>query len=317
MNAPHDREERLLGLLRTRLGQPHAHVLCGIGDDAAVLESPGAPIVCTVDAQVEGIHFRSGYLTSQELGRRAYMVSASDLAAMGASPYAALLALTLPDDVTEEAVLDMCDGAALGAKEVGAPVVGGNLSGGALLSLTMTLIGIQKGPYLRRDGAELGDQIYVTGTVGQAALGLACLERGDTREDTLPFVERWRAPSARIREGASLGQVASSAIDLSDGLFTDLNRLTSASCLGAVVYCERLPIHPAHHALCKRFGLDAFSMAIYGGEDYELVFTSKNHAAASQMGTCIGEITEAPDGVRYLKDDGKRVALSAPRYMGW
>lgn len=312
------REERFLASLRARFASQDSQICRGIGDDAAILAAPGAPLVLTVDTQVEDVHFRKGYLSWHALGRRAYVVSVSDLAAMGAKPYAALAALTLPSYVDDAMFAELCDGMAEAATEIGAPIVGGNLSGGTLLSLTMTLIGTTHGQTLQRSGARLEHRIYVTGTLGAAALGLHCLEHGESSSEAQPFIQRWQRPQARINEGLRLNQVASAAMDLSDGLFIDLQRLCQASSVGARIYGNRLPLEPNQRALSQHLGLDSASMAIHGGEDYELLYTcAEEHAIAAQLGTCIGEITDAAHGVQYLDAEGRAVTLTAPKYGAW
>lgn len=319
MTAPPSlgREERFLTLLSARFASQDAQVRHGIGDDAAIIASPHAPLALTVDTQVEDVHFRKGYLSWRALGRRAYIVSVSDLAAMGAKPYAALAALTLPPYVDDAMFTELCDGMAEAATDIGAPIVGGNLSGGTLLSLTMTLVGSMEGEGLQRTGARPEHRIYVTGTLGAAALGLYCLEHGESSAAAQPFIERWRHPHARIAEGLKLNAVASAAIDLSDGLSMDLQRLCSSSSVGAKIYSERLPLEPGHRAMSQQLGLDSASVAIHGGEDYELLYTcTDDRGIAAQLGTCIGEITKA-QGVQFLDAEGRALKLAAPTYGAW
>ncbi len=320
MTSSENREARLLALLQKRFTQPHplAYVLRGIGDDAAVLSPCTHSLVLSVDAQVQDVHFRHGYLDWHTLGRRAYMVSASDLAAMGAKPHVALAALTLPLSIDDTMFDELCSGMADAATDIGAPIIGGNLSTGSLLSLTMTVMGTVEGHAIQRDGAKPGHRIYVTGTLGAAALGLYCLEHGITTSQATPFIKRWRFPQARIQEGLSLCASASSAIDLSDGLYIDLKRVCQSSGVGAKIDSAKLPLSKGHHELSQHLGLDSTSMAVHGGEDYELLYTSADQEGIpAEVGTCIGEIMPAAHGIQFLDAEGHPLKLAPATYSGW
>src|SRR5690606_3745707 len=154
----------------------------GIGDDAAVLEPASAPLVWTIDAQVEGTHFRLDWLSWQDVGWRSFMAAASDLAAMAAEPVAALSALVLADTVDDAALDGLAEGQADAARAVGAPIVGGNIARGRRTSVTTTLCGRAGQPVLR-SGARPGDGLWLAGAVGMAAAGLAALEMSTELKD--------------------------------------------------------------------------------------------------------------------------------------
>lgn len=307
-------------------------VLLGIGDDAAVLARPAGNLVLSVDAAVEGVHFRAGFADWATLGARALAAALSDLAAMGAQPRAALSALVLPPDFGDDQLAELARGQAQAATRHCCPVVGGNLARGSELSITTTVLGEVAGVGLTRAGARPGDAIYVTGVLGAAALGLALLEPGagasegaELRDDAAcaAFVARWRAPVPRLVAGLQLVSCASAAIDVSDGLLQDLGHLCEASGVGAVLLADALPQLSGFAALARALGRDPLALMLTGGEDYELVYTlpasepagrAEPWAAARRAGTRIGEIT-GRDGVIELRDArGAALALPGPGY---
>ncbi len=292
--------------IRERLARPGDDVVVGIGDDAAVLAPSGASQVLTVDVAVEGVHFRREWASLREIGRRAFVCAASDLAAMGARGRASLLALVLPRDLDDQALLELVAGVADGADETGARVVGGNLSAGAELSITTTVVGELDGAPLTRAGAQPGDGIYLTGDVGGAALGVALLERGrGDDERALPFVQRWRAPTALLQIGQRLRGVATAAIDVSDGVLSDLDHLCEASRVGARVHAAELPLPAALRGVAREVGLDPLDLALSGGDDYQLLFTAPAAKVARDLATRIGEIVPAERGRTVLDEDGR------------
>ena len=163
-----------------------------IGDDAAILLHEADTLVATTDAMVEGVHFRSDWLSPEEIGYRAAAANLSDLAAMGATPTALLLALALPETFDNAAIEELALGVQTCAEEPGARLVGGNLSAAAQMSVTITALGTQNGPVLRRSGARPGDLIVVTGTLGDAAAAVAAWEAGKT--PVPPLRERFARP---------------------------------------------------------------------------------------------------------------------------
>lgn len=249
-----------------------AHVLVGIGDDAAVLERPAGRCVLSVDTAVEGRHFRFELATPRQIGRRAAMAALSDLAAMGARPRALLLSLLIPERMDDASLLDLTAGVRAAAQEADAPVIGGNLSAADACSLTTTVIGEVQGAALLRSGAEPGQRLYCSGVVGAAALGLALVSSGLTGGGAEPFVARYVAPTAHLQQGMQLRGVASACIDISDGLLQDLGHLCRASRVGARVDFEALPLLPGTEVLAQRLGLATEQLALGGGDDYVLLF---------------------------------------------
>lgn len=291
-----------------------------IGDDAAVLHADPRPLVVSVDASVEGVHFARSFATAEDIGFRALMAAASDLAAMGAEPESALLALIIAPGTPPAWLLSLADGYAEAASSCGLRIVGGNVSRGDAVSITTTVLGrLPAGSEpLRRQGARIGDDVYVSGPVGGAALGLAAIRSGHTDEvDALRAgVARWRRPQARLVVGTALRGLATSAVDLSDGLLQDLAHLASASQVGLELALMDIPVVDGFAELCARLGLHPDEIALTGGEDYELAFTAPR-ALRDQLGAQlpqvrrIGEVV-APLGVRVLGAQGQLLERESP-----
>ena len=276
-------ESQLIERYFRELGASREDIVLGIGDDAALLRVPGnCELVLTTDALIEGVHFLPG-APARALGHRALAVNLSDIAAMGASPSWALLSLNLP--VADEAWLrEFAAGFGALARSHEVALVGGNLSRGAL-SITVELAGlVPTGQALRRAGARAGDELYLSGSVGDAACGLELL-RGEV---TVPAAEaaylqrRFEYPTPRVALGQALRGIASACIDISDGVYIDASRLLAASGCGAKLEIERLPVsEPLRRAL----GEQSWRTALCGGEDYELCFTAPPAQAAAVVAT--------------------------------
>lgn len=297
-------EANLIGRFFVGLGATRPDVRLGIGDDAAVVAIPaGHELVLSTDALVEGVHFVAG-ADARSLGHRALAVNLSDLAAMGAEPAWALLSLNLPA-FDETWLAGFAAGFGALARAHGVALVGGNLSRGPL-SITVQIAGcVPAGEALRRAGAAPGDQVFVSGTPGDAAAGCAQI-LGGTRAVAPALVERFEFPQPRVELGLALRGVASACIDLSDGLYTDLARLCAASACGARIDVDSLPLSSALRALD---GERAWQRALGGGEDYELCFTvpAARRAALESlltkkhvMCTRIGQI-EQDNGVQIVR----------------
>ncbi len=268
-------ERSRIALLAARLGRVAPGVSVGIGDDAAVLEPD---LVWTVDAHVDGTHFRPTWASWEEIGARSFMAAASDLAAMGAEPVAALSSLVLTSSIDDEAFEALVCGQAAAASAVGAPIVGGNLARGTETSITTTLLGRAAHPVLRT-GAQQGDGVWLAGAVGLAAAGLALLIEGrssDRNAAVAACVEAWRKPVARIREGRELAGVAHAAIDISDGLAHDAEQLAESSGVRIVFDAAALRARLSADlvAVAALLGRDAFDLALDGGEDYAILAAS-------------------------------------------
>ena len=279
--------DRIRGLSAIFEPSAEGRAIVGIGDDAAVLAPSEEPLVWTIDAAVEGVHFRRAWLSFEDIGFRSTMAAVSDLGAMGAAPLGVLSALILPEDVGDEELFALARGQREAAEICGTAVIGGNLARGRELSITTTALG--RAPRaLTRSGARPGDALWLLGPVGLARAGLAFLqaEKGLESAEQRACVEAWRRPRARVAEGLSLRGVASAAVDVSDGLARDVGHVARASGVVVVIDAgvfdgdgdgdgEEDPLGRARlRAASARLGVAASELALFGGEDYAIAFTA-------------------------------------------
>lgn len=265
-------EDKLIELVKSA-GALRDDVAVGIGDDAAVLDMPaGRQLVSCVDALVAKTHFPES-IPACDVGWRALAVNLSDFAAMGAEPRWATLVLSLPEADTKW-VTEFAHGFSVLANEFQVALVGGDTVRGPL-SIAVQLMGIAATPgSLLRSGARVGDEVWVSGFLGDAAAGLAIIEGRLQAKDAAAeqLCSRFLRPSARVKFGQGLVGLANAAIDLSDGLYTDAGRLALASGVGLEIDMARLPISAALQDSVDR--LRALDLAAVGGDDYELLFTA-------------------------------------------
>lgn len=268
-------EHALIEWLRRHLPAPGPDVVVGIGDDAAVLRAPrNAFLVQTTDALVDGVHVSSRLMTPEAIGRRAVAVNLSDLAAMAARPDWVLLSLVLPDDFPVAAFESLVTGVADAARAAGAAIVGGNItrtSGPLVVDVTVTGH-VRPRRLLRRDTARAGDELWLTGSIGGAAAGLAMLEAGDVGDGVC--VARYTSPRPRLREAWAMARdgAARAAIDLSDGLADAVRQLAAASGTGARLEASALPLEPGAVTWQQARGRDPLYEALHASDDYELLF---------------------------------------------
>ncbi len=291
----------------TRRGAAREDVLAGVGDDGAVVAVPrDGTLVMALDTIVEGLHFPAGF-DARYVGHRALAVNLSDLAAMGAEPAWALLGLTLPA-ADEHWLTGFSAGLDALARRYAVALVGGDTARGPL-TVTMTLAGtVPPGQAIFRDGARAGDDLWVSGTPGDAAAGLAIIEgrqpaQGRAREALLG---RFQQPQARVALGIALRGIATACIDVSDGLVADLDKLCRASGVGADIESRELPLSAG---LCSVAGMEArLAYALGGGDDYELLFTAapaeRARIAALDAGVVLRRIGSVSD-VAGVRVDGE------------
>ncbi|MBS1104760.1 MAG: thiamine-monophosphate kinase [Deltaproteobacteria bacterium] len=284
-------------------------MVLGIGDDAALLRlRAGDDLAVSTDALVEDVHFRFASEAPRSIGRRALAAALSDLAAMGARPLAVVAALAAPPTLPLAHAEGIVRGIVDGARRWDAPLVGGNVARAKQTSLTLTVLGaVRRGRALTRAGARPGDRIFVTGTLGGAALAVARAARG----------ARVRiAPEPRLAAGLALARLlgVGACIDVSDGLVADLGHLLRASRVGAQIDPARVPRPAGFAAACRRAGADPERLALAGGEDYELLFTLRSRLAPAalqrRLGVRVAEIG-AITRVRGLR------GLPAAGQTGW
>jgi thiamine-monophosphate kinase len=310
-------EQGVIDLIAARLGPPRGDEIW-TGDDAAVFPTPGDTLVSTTDLLVEGVDFELAYSRGSDVGWKLVACNASDAAAMGAAPRYAVCTLALRPTTTVGFVDDFLTGLLSAADRWGMQLVGGDLSSALVLSASLAVIAVPlSGGLVLRSGASPGDAICVTGVLGGAAGGLIALQQGlvgldavyaeieqPTGADGLAVLAaRQLRPTARVQEADRLTRVGvTSAMDISDGLARDLQRLTQASGTGCDIDPETIPIDPELDSLTNALpgDVDALTLALAGGEDLELLFTiAADKVEAAQLAlddigvpvTRVGEMT--------------------------
>jgi len=305
-----------------RAGARPRGVVVGVGDDAAVLR-PNAreDLVVTTDSQVEGVHFERRWLYGVNLGRRLAAVNLSDIAAMGAEPRFALVSLAIPRGTPPSFVEDIERGAVAMLARHGAQIVGGNVtSTRGPLVCDMTVIGAcPRGRAWRRD-AKAGDVIIVVGELGAAAAGVELLRSG--RKGGV-LVKAYTRPVPRLDVSRALSGARVRAIDISDGLSSDLIHMCEAGGVGCEVHAHALPVGRGVRAFCHARGEDPASWALHAGEDYALILAVARKNAVEVCGALrrarirsaiVGQFTR-DRGVYRIIESGSRVRLFRPG--GW
>ncbi len=295
-------------------------VRIGIGDDAAwVANSSGSSLV-TADLLIEGVHFDLQWTSLFNLGYKSLAVNLSDIAAMGGVPAYAILSLGIPVSFDSNDIDNLYRGINTLARECGVSIVGGDTNIAKSLIISVCVIGGPPPQPVRRSGAKVGHDIYVTGTLGDSALGLKLLRRKSPgmkqKSPVAHLLKRHHQPTPRIAAGVLLAQqkLATAMIDVSDGLLQDLGHICRASRTGAVIWEARLPLSRAYRAIA---GQDGTHYALTGGEDYELLFCARPSdrprieklerrvgLAITRIGTCV----TATRGIIVLDNCGKLVS---------
>lgn len=285
-----------------------AGVVVAIGDDAAVLDPGPDRLVWTVDAAVDGVHFRRDLLSLVDLGYRATMAAASDLAAMGAAPRGLLSALVLPADIDDAELAELAAGQRAAADALGTAILGGNLARGGELSITTTALGATPCP-LTRAGALPGDALWAAGALGLAAAGLRLLlaARAPVSPAAHAAVQIWRRPEARLAAGIAARGWAHAAIDVSDGLAQDTGHLARASGVDVILDAGAI-VATALREVAAELGDDALELALHGGEDYALLVAAPDGVGLPGF-TRMGSIVPGAGAVHLRRDDGAIVAL--------
>jgi thiamine-monophosphate kinase len=296
--------------------------ILGAGDDCAIVSRPRGQVLFTIDSLVEKVHFDLRWGTPQALGARSLAVNLSDIAAMGGRPTACVVNLGVREGITSRTLERIYSGLRDAAREAVTDIVGGNITRARELSITIAILGEAGRGVMRRDAARPGDEIFVTGTLGDAALGWRILAgklrtRGDARNDRTArkyLVERFLSPHARLYAGQRLAALrpAPAAIDVSDGLMQDLGHILERSGVGAEIDASRIPVSPAYRVL---MGGDLVH-ALTGGEDYELIFCTGPGRSEAELSRLLRL------GVRRIGTivRGKRlnvIGASAPIAAGW
>jgi thiamine-monophosphate kinase len=282
-------EDDLLHAIRRVLSMQDPAIVVPVGDDAAVVRAGAGELVLTTDALVEGVHIDRATATARDIGHKAIAVAVSDIAAMAGSPRFALSALTLPDDVESAWAIELFGGMREACDELAVALVGGNVAKGPAIGVAVTITGeVSPGRAITRAGAEPGDLVVVTGSLGGAAAGLRLardVPAGRWTDEMRDAIHRQLRPTPRVGEAQVLARHGVTAmIDVSDGLALDLTRLCEASGVGVRLNIPKVPVHPAA----------AEGEALGGGEDYELIATMPSDAAAADAATELRELFSVP-----------------------
>ena len=306
----------LIAKLRERLPKTGPGVLIGTGDDAAVT-APRGVTATSVDAVVEGVHFRRESMPLDAIGRRALAAALSDLAAMGADPGEAYIALGVPEDLDEQGCLELLAGAESLAAGTGTTLAGGDISRSATLFLAVTVVGHAEAAsdLVRRSGAAAGDVVVVTGELGGAAAGLRLLEGTAPTELDAGLAAELRArqlePRPRLAEGRGLAKAGASAmIDLSDGLGADAGHLAAQSGVRLEINLEAIPIQEGVREVAAAAGEDPLRLAVGEGDDYELLACLPEAALEGARSAVLGATGALTEIGRCVPGDG--VKLSDP-----
>ncbi|MFL6183009.1 MAG: thiamine-phosphate kinase [Actinomycetes bacterium] len=300
-------EFALIDAIAKRLPQGKA-VLVPPGDDAAVVQVESTPTVVTTDVLVAGVHFRTDWADAHDIGRRAAAASLADLVAMGSQPVALVVALVAPQDTEVAWVLRLADGLRDEAALVGASIVGGDVSAGEQLAVTVTGVGSLQGrrPVLR-GGAKNGDQVALAGRVGWAAAGLAVLSRGFGTPRAL--VEAYRRPEVDYSAGLKAAAAGVHAMcDVSDGLLADLTHLATSSGVTIDLASERLEIPDPIAAVAAAYGTDPLIWLLGGGDDHAFAATFAAKKRLPKGFVRIGQVGPAP--VAGIEGDAERPAVT-------
>lgn len=324
----------LIDLLTSDIKLKNKSSVVGIGDDAAVADYGDKKVIITTDILAEGVHFNLIYTPLKHLGYKAVVVNLSDVYAMNAKPQQILVSIAVSAKFSAEMLEELYAGIKLACNFYNVDLVGGDTTSSLTgMTISITAIGIaDESKITYRNGAKENDLICVSGDLGAAYMGLQILERemkiftesNGPQPDFTGYeyiLERQLKPEARhdiIDKLAELNIVPTSMIDISDGLSSELMHLTRNSGTGCRVYSERIPIAPETKSAVDEMSLEPMTIALNGGEDYELLFTvalSEHEKIKDIPGiTIIGNITDKSDGCYILSSGGSAIELNA---MGW
>jgi thiamine-monophosphate kinase len=270
------------------------HVLIGIGDDAAVIETKKGLQVLTTDCLVEGDHFKREWFTSKQIGMKAIEINVSDVAAMGGIPKYVLVSLCLPEDIDVVFVEDMYKGMWKTCGKYNIEIIGGNMTHSKQIIISITLTGeVSKKNLLLRSGAKIGDYIFISGPIGNGRAGLRVFQ--ENLEDFNQVKKKYLEPRARLDFAVKIAPYVNSMIDISDGLAPEIKHICDESKCGAVIYKEKIPINDDVRSTARVLNEDEYNYALFGGEDFELVYTVSKNNLKKVQGYIVGEIVKGKE----------------------
>lgn len=311
----------LIAAIRNWMGKSHPEVVRGIGDDVAVIAAGKKALLITTDILIEDIHFERSWTAPYRLGKKSLAVNLSDIAAMGGIPKYFLISLGLPKTLPFSFVALFYRGLKEMARRYQVDLIGGDTSLSQKITINICLIGEgKKENLLFRDGAKAGEDLYVSGTLGDAALGLRILQDRSKPKKPKGLIERHLSPTPRVELGQALGtkQIASAMIDVSDGLLSDTLHLLKESNVGARIWKDSIPLSNLFQKWVSDYSKDPYRIALSGGEDYELLFTASPRWKATILSlsrslnvpiTRVGEILPQNRGFHLIGKGKNEVAL--------
>jgi len=265
-------------------------VIVGIGDDAAVIKTKGLQVL-TTDCLVEGDHFRRDWFTPEQIGMKAIEINVSDVAAMGAIPKYVLVSLALPADVEVEFVEKMYEGMWKICDKYKVDIIGGNMTHSNQIMISITLTGIvDKKNMSLRSGAKPGDYVMVSGYLGNGRAGLRLFQERITGFKKIK--QLYLEPKAKLDYALKVASFVNSMIDISDGLAPEVKHICDESKCGAIIHKEKIPIFDEVRKVAKILDEDEYRYALFGGEDFELVYTVSKENITKVQGFIVGEITK-------------------------
>ena len=312
----------LINRIRKWMTATDPAVVRGIGDDVAVVAMDRKALLITTDILIEGVHFQRSWIDPYRLGKKSLTVNLSDIASVGGTPRYFLISLGLPTSLSFSFISSFYRGLRETANRFHVDLIGGDTSLSSKIIISICVLGEgKKRNLLYRSGARIGDRLFVSGTLGDAALGLRILQKMGQGAGPKELVKKHLDPVPRLKLGQAIAEKggASAMIDVSDGLLIDTRHLLEESKVGARIWEDRLPLSRLYRRWVSSCSNDPYRFALSGGEDYELLFTvpSKNREKISAIArslkiplTCIGEILSQKEGFRVLKKSGKAYSPS-------
>ncbi len=284
-------------------------VLVGIGDDAAVVEIKKGLQVLTTDCLVEGDHFRKDWFSAKQIGMKAIEINISDIAAMGAIPKYVLVSLALPKDLDVKFVEEMYQGMWDSCDKYKIDIIGGNMTRSNQIVISITMIGeADKKNLTLRSGAKPGDLIFVSGHLGNGKAGLRLFQ--ENLKGFEKVKKSYLEPKAQLETSSKIAPFINSMIDVSDGLAPEIRHICDESKCGAIIYKDKIPIDDEVRDVAKALDEDEYDYALFGGEDFELVYTVSKDNLDKVNGFLVGEITENKEALLSFKGKEKKLSES-------